>query len=218
MAFPRRLLVDKEELVLELRPHPVALVRAVLVTLAVLVGSVLVYKTWDLVNFTGGGAKGFAGKIVALVALVVLVVWPVRDVIRFMTSYFVVTSDRVIHRAGWIAKRSMEIPLEAINDVRFNQSVFERVIGAGDIMISSASTNGTEVFRDIRHPEDVQKTIYQQGELNQQRMASGGGASSGGGSSSDSTADELKKLNDLRASGVITQDEFDAQKKKLLGS
>jgi uncharacterized membrane protein YdbT with pleckstrin-like domain len=215
MAFPRRLLVDKEELVLELRPHPVALVRAVLVTLAVVVGFILVFKGWDLFNFGGGGIKGLLGQLVALAAVVVLVLWPVRDLVRFLTSYFVVTSDRVIHRAGWIAKRSMEIPLEAINDVRFNQNVFERMINSGDIAISSASTSGTEVFKDIRGPEEVQKTIYHQGELNQQRMMSSG-VGDGGGSSS--TADELKKLNDLRASGVISQEEFDAQKKKLLGA
>jgi membrane protein YdbS with pleckstrin-like domain len=210
MAFPRRLLVDKEELVLELRPHPVALVRAVLVTLAVIVAWI-----WLLPNIGDEGFWGTVGWGVVAAGIVLLILWPVRDLVRFLTSYFVVTSDRVIHRAGWIGKRSMEIPLEAINDVRFNQNVFERMINSGDIAISSASTSGTEVFKDIRGPEEVQKTIYHQGELNQQRMMSGG---SGGGTAGSSTADELKKLNDLRASGVISQDEFDAQKRKLLGS
>ena len=85
------------------------------------------------------------------------------------------TSDRVIHREGWIAKRSMEIPLEAINDVRFHQGVFERLIGAGDLIISSASEFGRQVFGDIRNPEEVQKTISHQGELNKERMYRGGG-------------------------------------------
>jgi hypothetical protein len=35
-------------------------------------------------------------------------------------------------------------------------------------------------------------------------------------SSSDSTADELAKLSDLKANGTITEDEFNAQKAKLL--
>ena len=212
MAFPKRLLVENEELVVALRPHPIALARAVLVTLGVLIGGFLAYKPLDWINFGGGGFKGVLGQIVAVAGVVVLFLWPVRDLIKFLTSYFVVTSDRVINRTGWIAKRSMEIPFEAINDVRFNQTVFERMINAGDIAISSASTSGTEVFRDIRNPEEVQKTIYQQGELNQQRMASGGGVGS------SSVADELKKLDELKANGVISPEEFDAQKKKLLGS
>ena len=38
------------------------------------------------------------------------------------------------------------------------------------------------------------------------------------GTSGDSTADQLAKLNDLKNQGVITQDEFDQQKAKLLNS
>jgi uncharacterized membrane protein YdbT with pleckstrin-like domain len=204
MAFPRKLLIDKEELVLELRPHPIALARAVLVALAVVVAwGVLFAKVVD--------TSDFLGRVVWIVGLVVLVIWPVRDTVEFLTSYFVVTSDRVIHREGWIAKRSMEIPLEAINDVRFNQNVFDRMINAGDVMISSASTHGTQTFRDIRNPEEVQKTIYHQGEMNQQRMVSGAAPGAG------SVADELAKLDQLRADGVISEEEFAAQKGKLLG-
>ena len=70
----------------------------------------------------------------------------------------------------------MEIPLEAINDVRFEQTMFERILGAGDLIIQSASESGRNVFKDIHDPEQVQRTIYHQGELNQQRMYAGGGA------------------------------------------
>ena len=34
---------------------------------------------------------------------------------------------------------------------------------------------------------------------------------------SQSTADELKKFKELLDSGIITQEEFDAKKKQLLG-
>jgi hypothetical protein len=163
----------------------------------------------------------------------VLIWFPVRKFVAWVTSYFVVTSDRVIHREGWIAKRSMEIPLEAINDVRFHQGVFERMIGAGDLIISSASEFGREVFGDIRNPEHVQKTIYQQGELNKDRMYRGVGrdsapavpappAASGVTTpamppASASTTGELERLAELRNKGVLTEDEFQSQKRKILG-
>ena len=83
------------------------------------------------------------------------------------------TTDRLIHREGWIAKRSMEIPLEAINDVRFEQGIWDRIVGAGTLRISSASEFGTSSFTHIRHPEEVQKTIYHQGERNKKRMYQG---------------------------------------------
>ena len=111
--------------------------------------------------------------------LVFLLVFPVPRFLNWWTSTFAVTSDRVVHRYGWISKYSMEIPLEAINDVRFEQGVIDRMVGAGSLLISSASTTGTNRFEDIRHPEDVQKTIAHQGELNKQRLYRGMGTQGG---------------------------------------
>ncbi len=209
MAFPRRLLVDGEELVLDLRPHPIALARAAIVTALVVAGWVLAF-----LNLPSGGAHDVLFWLTWGVGIAVLVWWPVRDLVRFLTSHFVVTSDRIIHRQGWIAKDSMEIPLEAINDVRFHQGVFERIIGAGDLIIESAGERGSETFQDIRRPESVQKTIYHQGELNQQKMMRGAGS---GSPAAPSTAGELERLASLRDRGVLTEEEFQAQKRRILG-
>ena len=140
--------------------------------------------------------------------VVVLIAYPVRRLTAWLTSHFVVTSDRVIHREGLIAKRSMEIPLEEINDVRFEQGVFDRLVGAGTLVMQSASEAGREEFAHIRKPEDVQRTIYHQGELNQTRMRGGSGVSA------PSPTTELERLADLRAKGVLTEAEFQAQKAK----
>ena len=202
MAFPRRLLIEGEELVMDLRPHPVALALPALATI-VIVG----IGIW-LVTISDG-----VWVWVALAAMVLaLLAYPVRRLTDWLTSHFVVTSDRIIHRQGLIAKSSMEIPLEAINDVRFEQGVFDRLVGAGTLVVQSASEAGREEFAHIRKPEDVQKTIYHQGELNQTRMRGGSGASA------PSPTTELERLADLRAKGVLTEAEFQAQKAKILGS
>jgi membrane protein YdbS with pleckstrin-like domain len=227
MAFPRKLLVPGEQMVLDLRPHPVALALASLATLLVVgVGIWLI------------SAFNFDLIVLALVAIA-LIAYPVRQLVGWLTSYFVVTSDRVIQREGWIAKRSIEIPLEQINDIRFEQGVFERIIGAGDIHIRSASNDGPTTFKDIRHPEEVQKTIYHQAEMNNQRMYQGRGAADAGVGAgagvpptsvaaaparpdptrphAPSTTTELERLADLRARGVLTEEEFQSQKAKILG-
>jgi uncharacterized membrane protein YdbT with pleckstrin-like domain len=202
MAFPRRLLIQGEELVLDLRPHPVALALPALATL-VTVG----VGIW-LMTIADGVWVWVAFAAMALV----LIAYPLRRLTDWLTSHFVVTSDRIIHRQGLVAKSSMEIPLEAINDVRFEQGVFDRLVGAGTLVVQSASEAGREEFSHIRKPEDVQKTIYHQGELNQARMRGGSGASS------PSPTTELERLADLRAKGVLTEAEFQAQKAKILGS
>ena len=152
---------------------------------------------------------------------------PVRFALpRFLawyTSIFAVTSERVIHRRGWISKFSMEIPLEAINDVRFEQGIIDRMVGAGTLVIQSASEQGREVFENIRHPEEVQKTIYREGEGNKQRMYRGDGAGPATPSApatppaAPSVTTELERLARLHADGVLTDAEFEAQKAKILG-
>jgi membrane protein YdbS with pleckstrin-like domain len=214
VPFPKRLLIPGEELVLDLRPHWIALFLPGVATVGiVLVGLWLISKFDGVVNWV----------IVAAMAIL-LIAYPVRRLVWWLTSYFVVTNDRLIHREGLIAKHSMEIPLEAINDVRFAQGVFERIIGAGTLIVQSASESGREEFKAIRNPEDVQKTIYHQGEMNQQRMFHPAGSTPASEPTlpaspplAPSTVTELERLADLRAKGVLTEAEFQAQKAKILG-
>jgi uncharacterized membrane protein YdbT with pleckstrin-like domain len=206
MPFPRRLLIPGEQLVLDLRPHPIALFMPALATLVGLVAaSWLATKTsLDLLWW------------LLFLALIVFYVLP--KVIAWFTSNFAVTSDRVIHRQGFIAKRSMEIPLEAINDVRFEQGIIDRAVGAGTLVISSASEFGRNSFDDIRHPEEVQKTIYEQGEANKKRMYQGNQENTPPAPPvSPSATTELERLAKLRDDGVLTEAEFQAQKAKVLG-
>jgi uncharacterized membrane protein YdbT with pleckstrin-like domain len=204
MGFPRRLLAENEQLILDLRPHWISLVLPVGATVLIVGGVVaaLAYTPDSWPNWVAWAA--------VVVGVILLLAYPFRFFIDWITSHFVVTSDRLIHREGWFAKRSMEIPLENINDVRFNQSVFERVIKAGDLTIESAGEFGQQNFTDIRDPEQVQKVIYETSEANSQRMYTGGRPSS------SSVADELSKLDRLRDEGVISNEEFDAQKARLL--
>ncbi len=214
MSFPKRLLVPGEELVLDLRPHWIALLLPTLATLGV-----VVVGFWLISKFDGS-----VNWVILVVMAILLIAYPIRRLVWWLTSYFVVTSDRLIHREGWIAKHSMEIPLEAINDVRFSQGVFERIIGAGTLIVQSASEAGREEFKAIRDPEDVQKTIYHQGEMNQQRMFRPAGTMPAAPPPqpatppmAPSTVTELERLADLRAKGVLTEAEFQAQKAKILG-
>jgi uncharacterized membrane protein YdbT with pleckstrin-like domain len=206
MPFPRRLLIPGEQLVLDLRPHPIALFMPALATL---VGFVV--ATWL-------STKTSLDLLWWLLFLALIVLYVLPKVIAWLTSNFAVTSERVIHRQGFIAKRSMEIPLEAINDVRFEQGIIDRMVGAGTLVISSASEFGRNSFDDIRHPEEVQKVIYEQGEANKKRMYQGDRSDGPQAPpAAPSTMTELERLAKLRDDGVLTEEEFQAQKDKILG-
>jgi uncharacterized membrane protein YdbT with pleckstrin-like domain len=206
--FPRELLADHEEIRFELRPHWLALVQPVfwtIVSLLILIlGSRLLRdRDWE----TGGQ------QIVSLIAFGVWIVLAVIPFLRWLYTLFVLTSDRLITRTGIIAKKSKEIPLERINDVAFTQSVFERIVGAGSLLIESAGERGQEQIKNVRHPEQVQLDIYKESEENSDRMMRGGRAAQ---SSSPSIPEQIEALARLREQGVLTNEEFDAKKQDLL--
>ncbi len=205
--FPRKLLIPGEEIVLELRPHPIALA---LPAIALVVGTAVAAWITSSVN-------GVVVLVVWGAWLAMLLIYVVPKTVGWFTSIFVVSSDRVISREGFIAKRSMEIPLEQVNDVRFEQGIFDRMVGAGTLLIQSASTTGTNSFEDIRRPEDVQRTIFHQGELNQSRSrhrappaetpapSRPDPVAPGAPPASPSVTTELERLADLRVRGVLTE-------------
>ena len=128
MAYPPDLLGPNEKIVLDLRPHWWFLVpRIGLLLLVVAVGTMV----W--VNIEQSAIEGLMGVGV----LVALGFFGIRYA-RWATTSFVVTTDRVLFRQGLLTKTGIEIPLERINTVVFNQRFFERLIGAGDLEIQSA--------------------------------------------------------------------------------
>ena len=219
MPFPRRLLIEGEDLILDLRPHWIALVWPTFVAVLVLVGWILAFSNAP----EDGAGRSIVVWGALAVGLVLLIWYSVRGFVAWATSNFAVTSDRIIHRQGFIAKHTMEIPLEAINDIRFHQSILERIVGAGDLTIQSASEFGRNEFANIRNPEAVQRTIYSQGERNKERMYQGTAraptppSAAAPSPEAPSVTTELQRLAELRDKGVLTESEFQNQKKKILG-
>jgi len=137
-------------------------------------------------------------------------VWLGARLVSWQTTHFVVTSDRLVFRTGILGKHTRDIPLEKVNDLQSSQTFFERMIGAGDLLIESAGERGQEVFSDIPHPDAVQQEIYRQMEANNARMMGTGPARP------LSVADEIEKLANLLDRGAISQEEYEAQKAQLL--
>lgn len=204
MAFPRRLLNETEDVVLDLNPHWWFIFwQTVGLVAAMAIGAVV------LVNVDNGIVQILAGLLI----LVALGWWGLRYA-DWRTTNFVVTTDRLIYRHGVLAKHGIEIPLERVNNVIFSQSLFERILGAGDLVIESAGESGRQSFSDVRKPSAVQNEIYRQIEDNENRKFDRIGS---GASGRFSVADELSKLAELRDRGDISAEEFAAQKARLLG-
>jgi membrane protein YdbS with pleckstrin-like domain len=201
MPFPSRLLNEGEEVVVDLRPH--ALVLAGPVLLAVL-----------LIAVAAVGAALQVPSAVGWVLVVLLALALVRLVVRYLrwrSTNLIVTTDRLVRRSGVLARRGREIPLDHLSDISYRQSLLERVIGAGDLILESAGRDSQEVFPALPRPAEVQNEIYR---LMSQRQ---GSARVGWQPRPLSLPEQLEKLADLHRRGVLSDAELRAGKDRLLG-
>ena len=205
MPFPTKLLNDDEEIAVDLHPHWLFFAKAV--------GWLVAAIIFGIVALSIGGSVGTTLQWIALAAVLITAAMVGHRYLQWISTNFVVTNDRVIFRSGVVTKRGIEIPLERVNTVHFNQGVFERMTGTGDLLIESGGEEGQQRFSDIRQPDAVQNIIHQQMDVNEQRRR---GTYKQPEATTD-VASQLEKLEGMLQRGTLTQAEFDAQKQRLLG-
>jgi uncharacterized membrane protein YdbT with pleckstrin-like domain len=205
MPFPKKYLNANETIALDMHPHWWYFSEPAFALLGSIVLGIVVLLKTD----AGTNGRKVLG-LVALAALVLTAIWLVIRYLNWLTTNFVITSNRLIFRHGVIGKSGIEIPLERVNNVNFNQSVFERILGAGDLLIESGGEDGQQRFTDIRHPAQVQNLVHAQMEGHFQKRASYVPPPTG------DVTEQLERLEGMLQRGTLTQEEFDAQKAKLL--
>jgi uncharacterized membrane protein YdbT with pleckstrin-like domain len=187
-----------EEVVKAFRPHWKQLIwpgfASVVAIAAIVVLFVFAEGTWMWVG------------IAATIAIWLFLAIP--PLIDWLYTHYVITNERVIVRRGMIARHGLEIPLEVINDVTFHQSIIERVVGSGDLIIESAGERGQSHFSDIPDPDEIQADIYR---LRETRTVALQGAPG------QSAAEQIETLARLHDQGVLSDEEFAEKKTKLLG-
>ncbi len=141
----------------------------------------------------------------------------VRPVVSWATTRYVLTSERLITRRGLIAKSGVEIPLERITNVNFSQSVFERMLGAGDLLVESAGMGGQSRFANIPHPDEFASLLYKVRE--ERTMALQGRTQAAPAAAPEAPADateRLQRLKQLHNDGVLTDAEYEEKRAKLV--
>jgi membrane protein YdbS with pleckstrin-like domain len=198
MRYPKRLLTDDEEILRQFRPHWRVLLPTVgwALLLAALAAVAIVLAGEQFTTTAGGVAFGLWLLLSA------------RRLFNWWFTSYVLTTERIIVRRGWIARSGTEIPLESINNVLFSQRVIERLLGYGDILIESAGQQGQSRIEDIPRPEAFQAEVYAAREMRALHFS--------GGVARDIVA-QLESLAGLRERGHITDAEFEAKKRRLLG-
>jgi len=147
-----------------------------------------------------------AGVLAAVLAVVILV-----KLVILRSYEHVLTNRRMIQQIGVLHKRSMDAPLDKINNVEHWQTLWGRILGYGDVEIDTASEHGATRFKGIAQPLELKNAIVGATEAYRSRRFAPAAAPA-----APSGAERLRQLKALLDDGLISQEEFEAKRKRLL--
>lgn len=154
MAFDKELLGSDEEVVLHLRTHPKVLIVPLLVFLLVCVGVGLG------IAFLPDAWSPWSWAALAVVALVIVAGVVLRPYLNWRSSTYTITDRRIITRTGIITHTGHDLPLRRINDVTYERSLSDRILGCGSMQIQTASERGVPmVLPDVPNVEQVHRVL-----------------------------------------------------------
>ena len=143
-----------------------------------------------------------------------------------------ITSEYIYEDAGILGSREEQIPLWAVRDIDVKQSIIQKARNVGDVKVrvepneytgkKEITLESIETPKEVRNLLNDHSRIARELRLKQQQSVNYlGGAPVMGVSvpavGGDDPIEKLTKLGALLKNGLITQEEFDAQKMKLLG-
>jgi hypothetical protein len=156
--------------------------------------------------------------------LAVLAVFPIiHFVLRYLNWYneqYIVTNRRVMQISGVINKHVSDSSLEKVNDVVLDQSILGRVWGYGTVEIITGSDIGINIFRHMAQPVRFKTEMLNQKEDMAELDTFGARAKrvlTEEPPTSGDIPELIAELDELRQKGILTEQEFEEKKAKLLG-
>ncbi len=200
----RTILKENETVALIIRPHWFVLVWP---SLYVVIGIVLAILI------------GTYGLFIPLILLCYLG----YKIIERNNNLWAVSNLRVIDEFGVLSHNSKESPLDKINNVTYEQSLWGRMFGYGNVQIQTAAEIGSTIYNMVEKPKDLKDTITQMQEeykntqvFNQAQELAKAITSSATRQSRADVASEIEKLFELKQKGILTENEFNTRKRKIL--
>lgn len=205
-GFPLKLLNPGEQVELDLRPHWKFLAAPACLVVLVAAASVFLLVV---------GAARWAQLTLAGV-LVLTLLWLAVRWLRWATTWFVVTTQRLVVRKGVIGRTGREILIGRLTDVTCRQSLLDRLLGCGDVLVESPGRDSPEIFPDLPRPLEVQSTISRLVSSSPAWGSPAGPVAASPGQGGESVAEQLALLDEMRRRGLISRREFAAKKAQLL--
>lgn len=149
MGLPRKLLGEGEHVEVHVRTHAKKLIlpAIVMILLAAAVGFGCAVMP--------GTATPIGQYVVIIIGLVLFVWWCLVPFLRWRTTTYTITNRRLITRTGILTRTGKDLPLIRINDVSYDRSLMDRILGCGTLNIQTAGEDSTISLEDVPEVDRV---------------------------------------------------------------
>lgn len=113
-----------------------------------------------------GVGVGFIVKLVestgtgVIVAAAIIGITILAGLIKRIATVYTITDRRLNIKRGIIARKVQETRIQRVQNVNFNQSVYERVMQIGNVEFTTAGTEESNfVFQGVSQPEHVVEQV-----------------------------------------------------------
>jgi membrane protein YdbS with pleckstrin-like domain len=113
-----------------------------------------------IVTIGVGYARGPLG--IVLIAAAILFIRPIFRHMRLRRTVYTLTATKLEIRTGILSKDAKNIPLRHIDNVEVSETLKERLIGIGDVLIDSAALDTKMVLNNIKNPRKYADMIMDQ--------------------------------------------------------
>ncbi|WP_153505312.1 PH domain-containing protein [Cumulibacter manganitolerans] len=180
MGFPENILTKDEKVVRSLHPHWLTVLAPTVIGILIIAAAWLIVAmtpvnpTWDVVDW-----------IIIGLGVLLLIIFVLVPFLRWRTTRYVITTNRVAVRRGVLSKSGQDIGLSKITDVSFHQSFLDRIIRSGSLHIETAGDGPDEDIANIPRSNQVQQLLNR---LVEEDAARRGGFGAGGHRAYDATS------------------------------
>jgi uncharacterized membrane protein YdbT with pleckstrin-like domain len=171
--IPSKLLSSDERMVFESRPSAIRYMKSA--SLAIIIGlAALVIYAWkyipdvpDIPYISEYMANEDYGQYIQLAfgaVFVLSLLYFAYRWLRWGSTIYAITDERVITQKGILNKHYEDIPLVQITNVDMSQSIGRRMLGYGTIIISTQGTTGSKnsvVWEAVPDPIRVRRKIQE---------------------------------------------------------
>jgi uncharacterized membrane protein YdbT with pleckstrin-like domain len=161
-------LLPGENLVLKAHQHRIVIVKSLVIPVVLLVIAGVV----DITVKSGTGIPHFR-TLVSLIAIAIAGLWLIVVWIRWQSTAYTLTDQRIKIETGVFGRSSKTIPIDRIQDCTTKQTLFGRMLGYGRVEVDAAGAQGAEVLDHLPSPGAFRDQVFM---LSERRRGGASGA------------------------------------------